>query len=158
MLISHGFRSAFAAFAAAIKMTSDGQVTKRMKRWARPISPSISSWPTRGWWKKNWHCSDNENFNDTLWWTYKKLWKITIFNGKIHYFYGELSHSNGKIHNAINGKIHYFYGHFQWQTVSSPEGMFIMIFSWEYHVDNLWVNGTWMIINDNQWMIINDNQ
>ena len=21
----------------------------------------------------------------TLWWTYKKLWKITIFNGKIHY-------------------------------------------------------------------------
>ena len=22
------------------------------------------------------------------WWTYKKLWKITIFNGKIHYFYG----------------------------------------------------------------------
>ena len=37
----------------------------------------------------------------TLWWTYKKLWKITIFNGKIHYFYG----------------------HFQLQTVSSPEGI-----------------------------------
>ena len=25
---------------------------------------------------------ENEN---TLWWTYKKLWKITMFNGKIHY-------------------------------------------------------------------------
>ena len=25
-------------------------------------------------------------FRDTLWWTYKKLWKITMFNGKIHYF------------------------------------------------------------------------
>ena len=24
----------------------------------------------------------------TLWWTYKKQWKITIFHGKIHYFYG----------------------------------------------------------------------
>ena len=24
----------------------------------------------------------------TLWKTYKKLWKITMFNGKIHYFYG----------------------------------------------------------------------
>ena len=24
----------------------------------------------------------------TLWWTYKKQWKITIFNGKIHDFYG----------------------------------------------------------------------
>ena len=27
-------------------------------------------------------------FDITLWWTYKKLWKITIFHGKIHYFYG----------------------------------------------------------------------
>ena len=26
----------------------------------------------------------------TLWWTYKKQWKITIFNGKIHYFYGHV--------------------------------------------------------------------
>ena len=25
------------------------------------------------------------NKNVTLWWTYKKLWKITIFSGKIHY-------------------------------------------------------------------------
>ena len=24
----------------------------------------------------------------TLWWTNIWLWKITIFNGKIHYFYG----------------------------------------------------------------------
>ena len=26
-----------------------------------------------------------ENMGLTLWWTNKKLWKITIFNGKIHY-------------------------------------------------------------------------
>ena len=25
----------------------------------------------------------------------------------------------------FNGKIHYFYGHFQLQTVSSPEGTFL---------------------------------
>jgi hypothetical protein len=25
---------------------------------------------------------------EILWYTYKKLWKITILNGKIHYFYG----------------------------------------------------------------------
>ena len=31
----------------------------------------------------------------------KKLWKITIFHGKIHY------------KSMFNGKIHYFYGHFQ---------------------------------------------
>ena len=37
----------------------------------------------------------------TLWWTNKKLWKITIFYGNIHYFYG----------------------HFQLLFVSSPEGM-----------------------------------
>ena len=40
------------------------------------------------------------NMVGTLWWTNILLWKITIFNGKIHYFYG----------------------HFQLQTVSSPEG------------------------------------
>ena len=40
-------------------------------------------------------------FWSTLWWTNILLWKITIFHGKIHYFYG----------------------HFQLQTVSSPEGM-----------------------------------
>ena len=29
-------------------------------------------------------------------------------------------------HHAINGKIHYFYSHFPLQTVSSPEGIFII--------------------------------
>ena len=29
--------------------------------------------------------SKTREAEDTLWWTYKKLWKITIFNGKIHY-------------------------------------------------------------------------
>ena len=28
---------------------------------------------------------DKANLRHTLWWTYKKQWKITIFNGKIHY-------------------------------------------------------------------------
>ena len=37
----------------------------------------------------------------TLWWTNILPWKITIFNGKIHYFYG----------------------HFQLLFVGSPEGM-----------------------------------
>ena len=40
----------------------------------------------------------------TLWWTNILPWKITIFNGKIHYFYG----------------------HFPWQNVSSPEGILII--------------------------------
>ena len=64
-------------------------------------------------------------------------WKITIFNGKIHYFYGHfqwdingilmgfngilmgytlwwtVTFCNGKI-TIFNGKIHYFYGHFLW--------------------------------------------
>ena len=39
-------------------------------------------------------------FSATLWWTNILPWKITIFHGNIHYFYG----------------------HFQLQTVSSPEG------------------------------------
>ena len=29
--------------------------------------------------------------SDTLWWTNILLWKITMFNGKIHYFYGPFS-------------------------------------------------------------------
>ena len=30
------------------------------------------------------------HFSGTLWWTNILLWKITIFNGKIHYFYGHV--------------------------------------------------------------------
>ena len=30
----------------------------------------------------------------TLWWTYKKLWKSTIYGGKTHYFYGHVTMFN----------------------------------------------------------------
>ena len=43
---------------------------------------------------------------DTLWWTNILQWKDPPI---------------------LNGKIHYFYGHFQLLFVSSPEGMFTMI-------------------------------
>ena len=55
-------------------------------------------WPLRPLWRMKLLChlaemTDSSDLNRylkvivTLWWTYKKLWKITIFNGKIHYFY-----------------------------------------------------------------------
>ena len=49
---------------------------------------------------QQWTHQQTESGWFTLWWTYKKQWKITIFSGKIHYFYG----------------------HFQLLFVSSPEG------------------------------------
>ena len=53
-------------------------------------------------------------------------WKISIFNGKIYYFYGHFQWDINGIYPLVNcyilewkisifnGKIHYFYGHFQW--------------------------------------------
>ena len=46
---------------------------------------SLRSWALRHsdpWVVEQWWCIKTQ---DTLWWTNKKLWKITIFNGKIHY-------------------------------------------------------------------------
>ena len=49
--------------------------------------PKTTARPPRG---KAWSCRGSQALskqvlNITLWWTYKKLWNITIFNGKIHY-------------------------------------------------------------------------
>ena len=38
---------------------------------------------------------------DTLWWTYKKQWKITIFDGKIHYFDWAIFHSFFLVHERV---------------------------------------------------------
>ena len=40
---------------------------------------------TRGVWSNDVKWGWLNNSNATLWQTYKKLWKIPIFNGKIHY-------------------------------------------------------------------------
>ena len=48
--------------------------TFAFKRRCCAWTPQRRSWPQR-W----------EMVIITLWWTYKKQWKITIFNGKIHY-------------------------------------------------------------------------
>ena len=39
-------------------------------------------------WRHRWGPWVLRGFGNTLWWTNSLLWKITIFNGKIHYFYG----------------------------------------------------------------------
>ena len=74
----------------------------------------IQGWdcPTRSWWK--WRSGSRNTLASsrvlarrmlevTLWWTNILPWKITIFNGKIHYFYG----------------------HFPLLFVCSPEGRWI---------------------------------
>ena len=39
----------------------------------------------------------------TLWQTYKKLWKITMFNGKINYFYGHFQVRKLLVYQRVNG-------------------------------------------------------
>ena len=54
--------------------------------WAK--SCSIGVLPNEGF---GWACVCRSNRNAaTLWWTYKKQWKITIFHGKINYFNGHV--------------------------------------------------------------------
>jgi hypothetical protein len=43
---------------------------------------------TGGW---DFRCTERVALEFTLWKTYKKRWKTTMFNGKIHYFYGLFS-------------------------------------------------------------------
>ena len=48
----------------------------------------------------------------TLWWTNILPWKITIFNGKIHYFYGQMAifHSKLLVHQHFIIKVKLCYG------------------------------------------------
>ena len=75
----------------------------------------------------------NSHVMVTLWWTYKKLWKITIFNGKIHYKWPKSP--------FLMGKLNYF----DWAIFN----IFLYVYQegttrW-YHGTKLAVDGAWLL-------------